>query len=131
MFLYTLKQKAFEKLQRFPGLFDASAMKSAPTLYEFDNLFTAPLHGYRNTDDYWLRASSKPRLAGVQTPTLVINALNDPFVPASCLPGIDQVSSAVRLLYTAQGGHVGFTNGLPPGRLQWLPNTILAWFKHG
>ena len=62
-------------------------MLRATNLYEFDNLVTAPLHGFRNTDDYWLRASSKPHLPGIRLPTLLINPLNDPFLPARHLPG--------------------------------------------
>jgi len=85
-FLDTLKRKALGKLESFPGLFDAAAVAACTTLYEFDNLVTAPLHGFRNTEDYWSRSSSKPWLRHIEVPTLVINALNDPFMPANALP---------------------------------------------
>ena len=91
-FLDTLKGKALEKLDRFPGLFDAHAVAACRTLYEFDNLVTAPLHGFRNTEDYWNRSSSKPWLKHIHVPTLVINALNDPFMPPSALPRPQEVS---------------------------------------
>src|SRR4029077_16998449 len=65
-FLATMRKKAEEKLARFPGLFDGQAMRSARTLREFDDVVTAPLHGFRNTDDYWTRASSKAVLGRIE-----------------------------------------------------------------
>ena len=127
-FLATLKQRALVKLQRHPGLFDADAVRRAASLYAFDNLVTAPLHGYRDTDDYWLRASSKPHLADIRVPTLVINPRNDPFLPARYLPRPDEVGPAVRLEQPAEGGHVGFVSGTWPGRLDWLPQRLVRFF---
>ena len=127
-FLDTLKSKALEKIDRFPGLFEADAVVACRTLYEFDNLVTAPLHGFRNTEDYWDRSSSKPWLKHIEVPTLVINALNDPFMPPSALPGPKDVSSAVVLEFPEQGGHAGFLNGPFPGRLTWLPERIIHFF---
>jgi hypothetical protein len=129
-FLGTLKQKAFEKLDRFPGLFDASAVSACTTLYQFDNLITAPLHGFRNTDEYWNLSSSKSWLKHVQVPTLVINARNDPFLPAPVLPIPDNVSFAVTLEFPEQGGHVGFLNSPFPGKLTWLPERIIEFLKN-
>jgi uncharacterized protein len=131
MFLRTLKAKSAEKLQRFPGMYDPEKMHAARNLYDFDNLVTAPLHGFRDTDDYWSRASSKPVLRAVKAPVLVINPLNDPFVPKECLPGVKEVSPQVMLSYPRHGGHVGFATGAPPGRLTWLPQTVLDYFGHG
>ncbi|HEX8873249.1 MAG TPA: alpha/beta fold hydrolase [Nitrosospira sp.] len=128
-FLDTLKRKALGKLDRFPGLFEADAVAACRTLYEFDNLVTAPLHGFRNTEDYWDRSSSKPWLKHIEVPTLIINALNDPFMPPSALPGPKQVSSAVVLEFPEQGGHAGFLNPPFPGKLIWLPERILHFFS--
>lgn len=130
MFLATLKTKSLAKLQRFPGLYDHGRVGRSRDLYEFDNLVTAPLHGFRDTEDYWRRASAKPLLADVAVPTLVLNARNDPFVPADSLPTPAQVSPAVRLEQPAQGGHVGFPVGksLRVG-LDWLPNRLLHHFE--
>lgn len=128
LFLKTMKPKALQKLAQFPGLFDAQALHAARDLYEFDNVFTAPLHGFKNTHDYWTRASAKPRLADVRLSALVVNALNDPFVPASSLPRPGEVGSCVTLWQPAQGGHVGFSAGPPPGHLQTLPQTVGDWF---
>lgn len=127
MFLRTMKPKALRKLQQFPGLFDRKAMESARNLYEFDNVFTAPLHGFRNTEDYWFRASAKPHLQALRVPTLLLHARNDPFVPSWSLPTQQQVSAHVTLWQPQQGGHVGFAQGMPPGHLRYLPQQVGAW----
>ena len=125
-FLQTLKPKCISKLQQYPGLFDRDAMLAASNLYEFDNVVTAPLHGFKNTNDYWHRASAKHVLPHIQVSTLVLNAKNDPFLPAHYLP--TQASPAVTLDYPEQGGHVGFVTGTLPGQLAWLPNKVLNFF---
>src|SRR3970282_1008709 len=94
-FLRTLKSKSLEKLTRFPGLYDADAVRGSRTLREFDDLVTAPLHGFRNTDDYWTRASSKPGLRSIHVPTFIANARNDPFLPPGVLPRAREVSAVV------------------------------------
>ena len=127
-FLSTLKPGARERLQRFPGLFDAQRLHAATTVYAFDDAVTAPLHGFAGADDYWRRASCKPWLASIRVPTLLLNALNDPFLPASALPRADQVSAAVLREFPRHGGHVGFVSGPPPGRLDRLPRRLLAFF---
>lgn len=127
MFLRTMKPKAFAKLRQHPGLFDAAKMRTAADLYDFDNLFTAPLHGFRDAADYYARASAKPRLAEIRIPALVVNALNDPFVPASCLPSPQEVGRFVTLWQPAHGGHVGFPHGSPPGHVIGLPERVMAW----
>ena len=103
MFLNTMKPKALRKLEQHPGLFDAQALRDAQDLYAFDNVFTAPLHGFKNTEDYWARGSAKPHLASIQIPALVVNARNDPFVPAVCLPQQRDVGNHVTLWQPEQG----------------------------
>jgi len=129
MFLRTMKPKALAKLAQHPGLFDRGRLLAARTLYEFDNVFTAPLHGFRDTDDYWARASAKPHLARIRVPTLVLNARNDPFVPASSLPRADAVGSHVTLWQPEHGGHVGFPGGAFPGHLMTLPDAVMGWMR--
>ena len=128
MFLNTMKPKALAKLAQHPGLFDAQALRAARDLYEFDNVFTAPLHGFRDTDDYWSRGSAKPRLAEIGLPALVLNARNDPFVPASSLPTPAEVGRHVTLWQPRHGGHVGFPAGRFPGHVLNLPAQVMDWF---
>ena len=130
-FLATLKRNADTKLALHPGLFDREAMLRSRTLYEFDNIVTAPLHGFRDADDYWLQASSKPHLKHVSLPTLVLNPLNDPFLPAHYLPGPGEVSREIRLEHPRRGGHVGFVGGRWPGELNWLPGRLVRFFTQG
>ena len=127
MFLNTMKPKALQKLAQHPGLFDRDALMAAKDLHEFDNIFTAPLHGFRNTDEYWAKASAKPFLSRIKIPTLVLNALNDPFVPASSLPRQNQVSPCVELWQPSHGGHVGFTCGRWPGHVRSMPTAVGGW----
>lgn len=125
MFLATLKPKCLHKLTQFPGLFDRAALLAARDLHAFDNVVTAPLHGYRDADDYWDRASAKHILGDITVPTLVLNARNDPFLPGRYLPA--RGAARVILDYPAHGGHVGFAAGAPPGRLDWLPARLLGF----
>jgi len=129
MFLSTMKPKALAKLAQFPGLFDRERLLAARDLYAFDDVFTAPLHGFRNTDDYWARGSSKPHLRAIRVPTLVVNALNDPFIPASSLPGPGEVGPYVTLWQPAHGGHVGFPLGVPPGHVRGMPERVGGWLS--
>lgn len=119
-FLVTMKRKALAKLARFPGLYDARRVARARTLYEFDDLVTAPLHGFRDVRDYWSRASSAPWLERIRVPTLLLNALNDPFLPAEALLAASRrAPSDVVLEFPATGGHAGF-----PARRAWLAQRI-------
>ena len=129
-FLTTLKKTALAKLERHPGLFDANAVRRARTLRDFDNVVTAPLHGFRDTDDYWTRASAKPWLSSIAVPTLLVNARDDPFLPESALPTEREVSPAVKLEFTRKGGHVGFVSGPFPGNIGWLPRRIFHFLEH-
>jgi hypothetical protein len=131
MFLATLKSKALAKIRRFPGVADAAAIRAARDLYGFDNAYTAPVHGFRDADDYWERASGKPWLRAVRVPHLVLNARNDPFVPASSLPADADVSPDVLLEQPQTGGHVGFARGVPPGELGFLPQRLFEFFERG
>jgi predicted alpha/beta-fold hydrolase len=129
MFLQSMKPKALLKLHQYPGLFDGKALESARNLYDFDNVFTAPLHGFKNTDDYWNRASAKSQLHALRLPSLILHARNDPFVPAWSLPTQQEVSQHVTLWQLAQGGHVGFAQGMPPGHLRYLPEAVGNWLR--
>ncbi len=90
-------------------------------------MVTAPLHGYRDVDDYWNRASAKHILGDITVPTLVLNARNDPFLPAQFLPST--ASGCVVLEQPATGGHVGFASGNPPGAIDWLPRYMIRFLQ--
>jgi uncharacterized protein len=127
MFLRSMKPKALRKLAQHPGLFDRQRLLAARDLYEFDNVFTAPLHGFRDTDDYWRRGSAKPHLHRIRIPALVLNARNDPFVPVASLPDVHQAGRHVTLWQPAHGGHVGFPGGRWPGHVMTLPEQVMGW----
>jgi len=129
MFLRTMKVKALAKLTQHPGLFDRERLLAARDLYAFDDVFTAPLHGFRNTDDYWQRGSAKPHLHRIRIPALVVNARNDPFVPAASLPAPHEVGAHVQLWQPRHGGHVGFPAGFGRGHVHTMPDRVMAWIE--
>jgi predicted alpha/beta-fold hydrolase len=128
-FLQSLKRISLAKLEKFPGIYDGGAVRRARTLRDFDNVVTAPVHGFRDTDDYWTRGSSKPFLRSIRVPTLLINARDDPFLPETALPTEREVAAAVKLEFPRHGGHVGFVSGPFPGNIDWLPERILHFFE--
>jgi predicted alpha/beta-fold hydrolase len=129
MFLRTMKPKALAKLQQHPKLFDRERLLAARDLYAFDDVFTGPLHGFRGVEDYWQRGSAKPHLRRIRIPALVLNARNDPFVPAASLPRPHEVGSHVTLWQPMHGGHVGFPGGRMPGHVMTLPQAVLGWLR--
>ena len=125
LFLATLKTKAYAKLALGQLQFDEQRMARARTLHEFDDLVTAPLHGFLDADDYWARAAAAPWLEHIAVPTLVLNAKNDPFLPAQALErATREASSRVLLESPPSGGHAGF-----PGRRQWLARRVLEFLS--
>jgi uncharacterized protein len=128
-FLVTLRRKSVAMLERYPGLFDAKQVAASRDFFEFDELVTAPLHGFKSAMDYWQRSSCRQFLGGIAVPTLIINALNDPFLPVQALARPAEVSTAVALHYPREGGHVGFLRGAPPGKLDWLAEQLFAHFN--
>lgn len=99
------------------------------SLGEFDHAYTAPMHGFADKDDYYRRAMCKPYLRDIALPMLLLNAKNDPFLPARFLPSADEVSPHVCLLQPENGGHVGFVSGRGRGHLNWLPGVLLHFFE--
>jgi predicted alpha/beta-fold hydrolase len=127
-FLVSLKRKMLAKISQHGLKIDPAEILACSTFREIDDLYTAPVHGFKDADDYWTRSSSKPWLKQIQIPTLLINARNDPFLPASALPHDGEVSASVTLEFSNSGGHVGFVSGRWPGQLEWLPRRILGFF---
>ncbi len=127
-FLRTMKQQGEARLKLFPNLFDATRMRAATTLREFDDTVTAPLHGFAGVDDYWTRASALPVLGGIRVPTLLLMPANDPFLTDGCYPSPQQCPVPVLLENPASGGHVGFSGGKGENQDLWLPTRIINFF---
>ena len=123
-FLRTLKRKALAKLERRMIAVDAARLQRARTFWEFDDAVTAPLHGFLGAEDYWARSSSAPWLARIRVPTLVVNARNDPFLPAAVLDALGEVPPNVMLEFPHGGGHAGF-----PGRGRWLARRVVEFLS--
>jgi uncharacterized protein len=122
-FLSSLKPKSIAKLEVFPGLYDGAAVLAARTFREFDDTVTAPLHGFRDADDYWSASSSGPYLERIRVPTLVLNARNDPFLPEQdLLAASRKAAPEVLLEFPASGGHAGF-------RHPWLAKRLFRFFS--
>lgn len=132
MFLKTLKAKLAEKAKRWPGIVCPEDVERCRTMYDFDQIYTAPVHGFRSAMEYWQKCSAKPALGGVRVPLLLLNARNDPFLSPWYLPKESEVSSDVYLEYPDAGGHVGFPTGrFFPGNIRWLPDRIMRFFDAG
>ena len=131
MFLSTLKPKLEKKCERWPGLVDPERLAACRTFFDFDDLYTAPVHGFRSAMDYYVKCSAKPSLPGVRQPLLLLNAKNDPFFSGWALPREDEVSRFVTCDYPEEGGHIGFPTGRFPGELSYLPHRIMRFFDTG
>lgn len=126
VFLRTLRRKAIAKLERFPGLFAADRLSAARTLWEFDDIVTAPVHGFSGATDYYSRSSSIGYLAGIRLPVLLLSAVDDPFLPPDVLDGVRDIAAgnpAISIEFVARGGHVGFISG----RWPWRPFYYAEW----
>jgi predicted alpha/beta-fold hydrolase len=100
------------------------------TFWEFDNAITAPLHGFKNADDYYEKSSSRQYLAKIKTPTLILHARNDPFTTLNALPEVHEVSKHVSLEFSEDGGHVGFVSGKYPWKpIYWLEERIMDYLE--
>jgi predicted alpha/beta-fold hydrolase len=108
-FLVAMRAKIRAKKAMFPDQLDLTGLDGIRTFQEFDDRFTAPIHGFRNAGDYWARNSSRQFLPRITHPTLLVNAANDPFLGPDCDPdGEAAASSCFYFESPATGGHVGF-----------------------
>ncbi len=100
------------------------------TFWEFDNAITAPLHGFKNANDYYEKSSSRQYLAKIKTPTLILHARDDPFTTLNALPKVHEVSKHVSLEFSEDGGHVGFISGKYPWKpIYWLEERIMDYLE--
>jgi len=108
-FLRLLHAKIKAKKPDFPDLFSDQDYATIKNFYDFDNRYTAPLHGFTDADDYWRQCSSKQFIKGIRIPTLLVSALDDPFLARECFPFAEASANPQVTLETPQhGGHVGF-----------------------
>jgi hypothetical protein len=127
--LNKLKQKYRVKFSQMPSPLRVN-LDNIKTFYQFDDAITAPLHGFHNADDYYTRSSSYPFLKRIRTPSLVIHAIDDPFMWPGTVPDNSDLSPAVTLELASHGGHVGFITGPVPGLARyWLDERIGQWLS--
>lgn len=124
-FIGRLRRSMIRKFAQIPPPFALPDWKEVRTFRDFDNSMTAPLHGYKDANDYYTRASSKPFLKHIKVPTLVVHAEDDPFMSPAVLPADDELSPAVRFELSQKGGHVGFVDGSMWRPRRWLDDRIV------
>jgi predicted alpha/beta-fold hydrolase len=118
-FIQSLQSKAIAKLERFPDLVPRDRIKSIRTMNDFDDILTAPLHGFRDAEDYYAKSSSINWLKEISINTLLLSAIDDPFLPVEVLDqvrGLARHNSCLHIEFTLHGGHVGFVEGGVPFR---------------
>ena len=128
--LKRMKRAISGKFDRHTAAFDWDKAMAARTFAEFDDWVTAPLHGFNGMQDYYDKCSSTKYLNGIERPTLIINALDDPFMTPEVIPPEEQLSEHVSIEISPGGGHVGFINGGTPWRPSfYLPDRILRFLQ--
>lgn len=129
-FLVMLHQKIKAKAKLFPGRIDDAGYSKIKDFRDFDNRYTAPIHGFKNAEDYWTKCSSKPYLFGIKTKTLIVNAKNDPFLPPPCFPEQEvRQNPNVSLLMPSSGGHVGFIR-FNSKNIYWSEQVAVDFLNH-
>jgi len=128
--LKRMKQSVQRKFDQYTAAFDWHRSMAASTFADFDNLVTAPLHGFSGKDDYYGSCSSKQFLDRIERPTLIVNSLDDPFMTPEIIPAEDKISECVTLEISTSGGHVGFIEGGTPWRPRYyLPDRIIDFLE--
>lgn len=128
-FLKYLRKKIIAKSIMFPGQVSADNFNRVKNFYDFDNRYTAPIHGFENALDYWAKCSSKSFIRNIKIPALIINALNDPFLAPECYPYKESDANKNVTLETPKaGGHVGFVSGYRDC-LYWSEARALAFLN--
>lgn len=123
-----LKQSVRRKAALHTPPIPLSELDTLKTFRQFDNAITAPLHGFRDVDDYYARSSSRQFLPGIVCPTLIIHSADDPFLPPAAIPTAGELGPGATLEVTRAGGHVGFVSGPNPLRPYfWLESRCLDY----
>lgn len=127
-FVSYLKANIQRKEPQLKSILDMSRVASAKTIYEFDEAYTAPIHGFKDAEDYYSENSSQKFLASITTPTLIIRAVDDPFYDPHDIPyQLIEQNKSLQAEFTLHGGHIGFAEGWP-NRLTWWANEQAALF---
>lgn len=121
-----LGRVAANEAEQLEALGDLSTIRS---FWQFDERIVAPLHGFAGAEDYYQRCSSRPKLRQINTPTLLVQAADDPFMPAHVIPEPAELSASTTLYLSSHGGHVGFVGGSPVKPDYWLESAIPAFFS--
>lgn len=128
-FMRKLRRKIRDKQPRYPQLLDDRGLGAIRTFREFDNRYTAPLHGFRDARDYWQRASAGPWLEQIRVPTLIINAADDPFLAPPCYPyEAVEKNPMLQMQVPKYGGHVGFLQAGCDG-VTWAENRARTFIQ--
>lgn len=127
-FMRAMGESYARRMAMHPVLEEKSFLTRPTSFPQFDEHYTAPMHGYTSAWDYYHRASSRGFIQRIRLPFLLLNAMNDPFVPASLFPNAWEVPDNVTLEQPTDGGHVGFVSGPFPGHLRWLPERLCGFF---
>ena len=128
--LKRMKRSMTQKFDRHTAAFDWERAMTARDFYEFDDVVTAPLHGFTDVQDYYNSCSSAQFLKNIERPTLVVNALDDPFMTPEVIPDESQISEHVLIEASAHGGHVGFIEGGTPWRPKfYLPRRVVSFLS--
>lgn len=108
-FLRHFHRKIRVKMRQFPGQISDERFWEIKNFKDYDDRYTAPLHGFTSAEDYWMKCSARPLLTGIRVPTLLINALDDPFLPEACHP-VEEARENPNFFFEipSLGGHVGF-----------------------
>lgn len=116
-FITSLKSKALRKLDQFPDLASRETLDAATTMYAFDDCFTAPVHGFRDASDYYSQSSSIGWISNISINTLLLSAVDDPFLPSEVLEQVRDIARHnphLEVEFPPHGGHVGFVGGSNP-----------------
>ena len=126
--LRNLIKSTYAKSKSVPCPLDLSTLHQARNLRDYDNLVTAPLHGFTSADDYYRQSSSRQFLQHICIPTLIIHAADDPFMTPQSIPGAHELSDSITFELSQQGGHIGFVTGKYPWQAHyWLESRIPAY----
>ena len=128
--LKSLLKATLKKQELLEGKIDFVRFQAIKTIYDFDDAVTAPLHGFKDAEEYYSRSSSRQYLKHICLPTLLLHAENDPFMTTKAIPGKEELSDCTTLELSASGGHVGFVSGSWPWSTNyWLENRLIEYFS--